>query len=385
MSIYGEGEYECPGTARRAAPAPEEHSSPAVEMPLPALRARVAADPDTRDEAADTDVGLCGDQARPRGALPCRRRGVRHPDGRAPVLQRLRSGTGALEPVHRSRRDLLVASPERGSRRSSSKTGSSRATSSTSATSSRGSRWRSSPSGGRPVTQPRDGASDEHRRGRALLADALGVGLEPERPGSYRTGDIRHCYRGPSARARAARVHGELCSSRTGSRSSWSGSRVRRPRIESTSPRPSSRRADSRASPFRSRARSTIVRAQRGLRNDRIDGATSCKIPRTAQSNERAAAYGLNSLPIGSAPRSRLHVQAGHATERSARSVSPPASGCTSREPKLDVRFRPCAPRRTFLSMRTRAPNTIDVTVPWWTSSSSRTGRTIDLTGACCR
>ena len=28
----------------------------------------------------------------------------------------------------------------------------------------------------------------------ALLADALGVGLEPERPGSYRTGDIRHCY-----------------------------------------------------------------------------------------------------------------------------------------------------------------------------------------------
>jgi dTDP-L-rhamnose 4-epimerase len=32
----------------------------------------------------------------------------------------------------------------------------------------------------------------------ALLADAPGVGLEPERPGSYRTGDIRHCYADPA-------------------------------------------------------------------------------------------------------------------------------------------------------------------------------------------
>ena len=32
----------------------------------------------------------------------------------------------------------------------------------------------------------------------ALLADALGVGLEPEWPGSYRAGDIRHCYADPA-------------------------------------------------------------------------------------------------------------------------------------------------------------------------------------------
>jgi dTDP-L-rhamnose 4-epimerase len=32
----------------------------------------------------------------------------------------------------------------------------------------------------------------------ALLADALGVGLEPERPGTYRTGDVRHCYADPA-------------------------------------------------------------------------------------------------------------------------------------------------------------------------------------------
>ena len=114
----------------------------------------------------------------------------------------------------------------------------------------------------------------------ALLADALGVGLEPERPGSYRTGDIRHCYADPARTSCSGSLR--LCGSRTGSRSSWSGSRVRRPRIESTPPRPSSRRAGSRASPFRSRARPTIVRAQRGPRYDRIDRATSCNMPRTA-------------------------------------------------------------------------------------------------------
>ena len=64
-------------------------------------------------QAAPPDLGLRHHEARPRGALPQRRRRVRHPDRGAPLLQRVRAAPGALEPVHRRRRDLLVAAAER--------------------------------------------------------------------------------------------------------------------------------------------------------------------------------------------------------------------------------------------------------------------------------
>ena len=43
---------------------------------------------------------------------------LRHPDGRAALLQRLRPAPGALQPVHRRARDLRVAPAERQARRS---------------------------------------------------------------------------------------------------------------------------------------------------------------------------------------------------------------------------------------------------------------------------
>ena len=45
--------------------------------------------------------------------MPDVRRGLRHADGRAAVLQRLRAAAGAVEPVHRRARDLRGAPPER--------------------------------------------------------------------------------------------------------------------------------------------------------------------------------------------------------------------------------------------------------------------------------
>ena len=70
--------------------------------------ARPAAAPDpTPRQAAAADFGVRRHQARPRGALPRGRARLRHPDRRAALLQRLRLAPGALEPVHRRRRDLL--------------------------------------------------------------------------------------------------------------------------------------------------------------------------------------------------------------------------------------------------------------------------------------
>ena len=95
----------------------------------------------------------------------------------------------------------------------------------------------------------------------ALLADALGVGLEPERPGATARGTSGTATRTLRARTSCSGSR-RLCGSRTGSQSSWSGSRVRRPRIESTPPRPSSRRAGSRASPIPIAC--TTIRCDRG-------------------------------------------------------------------------------------------------------------------------
>ena len=115
MSIYGEGEYEC---SEHGAVAPglrgeEQLLAREWECRCPECGARARAAADARDEAADPDLDLRDHEARPRGALPRDRRGLRDPDRRAALLQRLRPGPGALEPVHGRRGDLRVAAPER--------------------------------------------------------------------------------------------------------------------------------------------------------------------------------------------------------------------------------------------------------------------------------
>src|SRR6266545_5185286 len=76
-------------------------------------RGTVRARADRRDEDPPAHLDLRDQQARPRGDVPRRRRRLRDPGRRPPVLQRLRRAAGALEPLHRRRRHLLVADPER--------------------------------------------------------------------------------------------------------------------------------------------------------------------------------------------------------------------------------------------------------------------------------
>ena len=148
------------------------------------------------------------DQARPRGAVPRRRRRLRHPDRRPALLQRLRPGPGALEPLHGRCGDLRVAPAERATRRSSSRTGASRATSSTSATSSQGSCWRSSP------RRPSARRSTSAPGARSTVADVAAALARRARrrassrrsPRQYRAGDIRHCYADPALAERAPRL-----------------------------------------------------------------------------------------------------------------------------------------------------------------------------------
>ena len=73
---------------------------------VPRCGRRAAARRHARDQAADPDVDLRDHEARPRGAVPRRRHRVLDSDRRAPLLQRLRAGTGAVESVHRRGGDL---------------------------------------------------------------------------------------------------------------------------------------------------------------------------------------------------------------------------------------------------------------------------------------
>ena len=117
MSIYGEGEYVCDEHGRVAPrPAPGGAAARAlVGGRVPDVRRRRCARSDQRGQAADPDVDLRDQQARPRGDVPRHRRRLRHPDRGAALLQRLRPGPGALEPVHRRRGDLRLAPAERSS------------------------------------------------------------------------------------------------------------------------------------------------------------------------------------------------------------------------------------------------------------------------------
>ena len=111
MSIYGEGEYVCEEHGRMApVPRPEEQLlARQWELACPDCGQELTPVGTSRDQAADPDLDLRDQQARPRGDVPRDRRRLRHPGGRAALLQRLWPGPGALEPVHGRGCDLRLA------------------------------------------------------------------------------------------------------------------------------------------------------------------------------------------------------------------------------------------------------------------------------------
>ena len=68
---------------------------------------------DRRGEAAAADVDLRGLEARPGGDVPVGGPRLRDPDGRVPLLQRLRTAPGPVQPLHRRGGDLQRPHPER--------------------------------------------------------------------------------------------------------------------------------------------------------------------------------------------------------------------------------------------------------------------------------
>ena len=161
---------------------------------------------DARGEAAPADLGLRHHQARPRGALPRGGRGLRHPDGRAALLQRLRAAPGALESLHRRDGDLLGAAAERPRRRCVFEDG-------------RQSRdfvhvsdivqanllalERTPPTGG--VYNVGTGrATSRAAGGRDARASCSASASAPEVLGKFRAGDIRHCLADVSPHPRAS-------------------------------------------------------------------------------------------------------------------------------------------------------------------------------------
>ena len=118
MSIYGEGEYACAEHGRVAPRPPPGRQLLARQLGdciCPTCGRELHAVGTSESQAADPDLHLRDHEARPRGALPRRRRAYGIPDSRAAVLQCLRARAGALEPVHRRRGDLRVAAAERAS------------------------------------------------------------------------------------------------------------------------------------------------------------------------------------------------------------------------------------------------------------------------------
>ena len=205
MSIYGEGEYECE-THGRVAPGPrpeEQLLARQWEVPCPQCGEELRPVGTGEDEAGDPDLDLRDHQARPRGAVPGDRRVLRDPHGGAALLQRLRSWTGAVQPIHRGGRDLRLAADERepplifedGQQSRDFIHVSDIVTGIVRALSSQEAEGKAINLGtGRPtnVTQIAE-----------VLADGLGVAIDPEWPKKYRSGDIRHCYADPSLARRA--------------------------------------------------------------------------------------------------------------------------------------------------------------------------------------
>ena len=73
-----------------------------------------------------------------------------------------------------------------------------------------------------------------------LLADGLGKEIAPEHPGSYRAGDIRHCFADTTRARRAARIPGRGHARGRNRASSWMGPEPNRRATGSTKRRPSS-------------------------------------------------------------------------------------------------------------------------------------------------
>ena len=248
MSIYGEGDYECaehgrfaPGPAARVA----ARSSGRLGGAVPHVRRRrsTGAHAARTSRSIPTSIYAITKRDHEELALVLGRR-LRHRRRRAPLLQRLRARPGAVEPLHRRRRDLRLAAAQR-----------------TAADHLRGRR-----------AVPRLHPRQRHRRGhppgarRATTAVGHAVNLGTGRPSTiddvaraladgarastssrsartqFRAGDIRHCYADPLTRRGAARVLGLRCPS-TRACATWSGGcRSRRPRTTSTPPPASSPR-----------------------------------------------------------------------------------------------------------------------------------------------
>ena len=236
MSIYGEGEYEC-AEHGAVAPAPAAGGAAARARSGNAAARSCGAsskpigDTPRRSRCIPTSI-YADHQARPRGALPRRRRRLRHPHGRPALLQRLRPGPGALESVHRelrrsSPRGCSTATPplifEDGapvarlhprlatsSRRSCSRSNRGRGRHAINLGTGR------ADSVGEVADAARRGARRRHRAGAA---------------GQYRAGDIRHCFADTS---RARELLG--FEAKVASRTAWrelarvaAGARRRRP------------------------------------------------------------------------------------------------------------------------------------------------------------
>ena len=190
-----------------------------------------------RGQAADPDLDLRDQQARPRGDVPRHRRGLRDPDGRPALLQRLRPGPGALEPVHRRRGDLRLAPAQRPpaghlrGRRAVARLHPRlrhRARASCS---------RSSPTRAvGPRDQPRHRPADHGRRGRAGRSrPGSGLDIEPSPQRAVPRGRHPPLLRRPDAGARAARLRGRRSSFEDGmAELRRAGCRTRRPSTAST-------------------------------------------------------------------------------------------------------------------------------------------------------
>ena len=199
MSIYGEGLYCAPGRLGRPRRSSDRSSSCARATgrcaTRPARSLTPVPTPESKPPSLESIYALSKfDQERMCLLIGD---GLRHPDGRAALLQRLRDAAGAVEPVHRRARDLRVAVPERPA------AGDLRGRAPAARLRERATTWRAPagsrssaptpPAGafnvglGRAPHDPRGG--DAHGRGARARRTS-----SPEITAQYRVGDIRHCF-----------------------------------------------------------------------------------------------------------------------------------------------------------------------------------------------
>ena len=243
MSIYGEGEYECPeARAHRTAASPGGATAGApVGALLPHLRCRAGARRNTREQGADSHFDLRDHQARPRGAVPGGGRCLRDPHGGAALLQRdvaeqaLSNPYTGVAAIFASR--LLNGQPPvifEDGEQSRDLTHVSDIV--------RGSvaRWKPRRAAGHAINLG-TGRPSTVLQIAAALAAGLQLELEPIRNSQYRAGDIRHCVADPS-QARELLGFEATVTLEDGCAGCWSGWPTRRPsigwrKLPSSSPR----------------------------------------------------------------------------------------------------------------------------------------------------